>query len=257
MKSIWRETLTHWLQGIRIYVAFAIILLSLGTLGWAATNFSGTSLFSIRLTEAYAWLAVVFLLSAVSIGPVCSIFKNLPGRNIAYDARRMLGIGAAWFSTLHVSIAYVSLFSFANPLTIPGVYGRAFVVGSIAWLILLAMAFTSFNAAMARMGKWWYRLHRFVYIAVLSVMLHAFMIGTHASRGSIVVSLGVITSTLLVMHSFVIVKQGKPVTRWQLAAIGGITAALVIVLSFGYSHRSSHQVSTAIVGKGGSNVQAY
>jgi drug/metabolite transporter (DMT)-like permease len=124
-------------------------------------------------------------------------------------------------------------------------------------LILLAMAFTSFNAAMARMGKWWYRLHRLVYLAVLAVMLHAFMIGTHASKSTLVVSLAFIAVTLLIMHSFVIIKQGKPVTKWQLAAIGGITAALVIVLSFGYSHRSAHQVSTVVTRLGGSNVQAY
>ena len=253
----WRKTLQHWTHGIRFYIAIGIGLLTFETWVWAAAEYGGSNLFAIRLEEAYAWIAVSLLVTAVSIGPVCRVFKRLPGKQLAYDARRLLGIGAAWFSTLHVAIAYKSLFEFANPLKIPVEYQRAFLVGTIASLILLAMAFTSFNAAMRRMGPWWFRLHRFVYLAVLSVMLHAFMIGSHAAKSNLILAFAIVAGVILLLHSIGIVKQGKPATSWQLVTLGTMTAAVVIVLSFGSHQRSQYQRKANFVPQGGNNAQAY
>jgi sulfoxide reductase heme-binding subunit YedZ len=252
----WRLTLTHWLHGIRFYIALSIILVSLNVWWWAATSFGGSSLFSIRLEEVYAWIAIGCLGVALSIGPLFRVFKELPGRNMAYDSRRLFGIGAAWFSTLHITVAYLSLFKLANPLSLPGDYRRSFLIGGIAWVILLAMAFTSFNAAMRTLGPWWFRLHRFVYVAVGLAVLHAFTIGTHASRLPVVGSLAVVALSILGLHCYAVVKQGKPASNWQLATIGTMAALLMIIFSYGYDHRSQYQ-ATADSPQGGTSAKAY
>jgi sulfoxide reductase heme-binding subunit YedZ len=253
-----RATLNHWIHGIRIYIALAIALLSLEIWWWAASTYGGSSLFAIRLEETYAWFSVGFLCTALAIGPVCGIFKRIPGRNMLYDARRLFGIGAAWFASLHIFIAYEAVFQFANPLHIPGQYRQSIVVGSVAWLILLAMAFTSFNAAMKRMGKWWFRLHRFVYVAIALSLLHAFIVGAQATSPAVLITLAVIVTTLLGLHSYAIIRQGRRVSYLQLLSIGAMTAALMIIFSYGYHQRDQYQGQTsASAGRGGNNVQRY
>ncbi len=252
----WRLTLTHWLHGIRFYIALSIVLVSLNVWWWAVTSFGGSSLFSIRLEETYAWLAVGCLALALSIGPLFGVFKRLPGRAVVYDSRRLLGIGAAWFSSLHIAVAYLSLFKLANPFSLPGDYRRSFLIGGLAWVILLAMAFTSFNAAMRNLGPWWFRLHRLVYVAVGLAVLHAFTIGTHASRVQVVVSLAVISIFILGLHFYAIVKQGKPATKWQLAAISTMAALLMIIFSYGYDHHHQYQVGPDSP-QGGNSAKAY
>ncbi len=238
------QTFRHWLHGIRFYIAVAIGFISLEVWWWASVNFAGSNLFGIRLAEAYAWFAVGFLTVALSIGPSYKVFRKLPAKRLAFESRRLLGIGAAWFSSLHIAVAYVSLFRLTNPFILPGTYQRSFLLGGVAWLILLAMAFTSFNAAMRRMGTWWFRLHRLVYLAAALSLLHAFTIGTHAARPAALITLGVLSGGLLVLHSLAIIKQGKPVTKWQLAAVGVVAAGLVIVFNYGYNQRNQYQAIT-------------
>lgn len=182
---------------------------------------------------------------ALFIGPFFGSFRRLPGRGIAYDARRLLGIGAAWFATLHISVAYLVLFKLANPLHVPGHYRPAFLFGAIAWLILLAMAFTSFDAAFRGMGKWWFRLHRFVYVAAVLSLLHAFNIGAQATRPRVLGALGLVAIMLLGLHCYAVVRKGKRVSNWQLLTIGAMTAVLVIIFSFGYRQRNQYQVTVA------------
>lgn len=236
-------TLRRWVQGIRFYIGIAIGLLTVEIWWWVARTYSGSSLYGIRAEESYAWLATGFLVAAISIGPVYHVFPRLPGKILVYESRRMLGIGAAWFASLHVLVAYGSLFKYANPLSLPGAYQSSFLIGMLAWLILLAMAFTSFNAAMRRMGLWWFRLHRLVYVAAATILLHALMIGTHASTAVYVIGLSLVALTLLLLHSFAIAKQGRPATRLQLASLTIMTAALVTMFSYEYDHRARYQVS--------------
>ena len=253
MQANWRKTLNHWLHGVRFYIAIAIGLLSLEIWWWASASYGGSSLFAIRLEETYAWSSVIFLSAALLIGPFFSIFRNLPGRFVAYDARRLLGIGAAWFASLHIGIAYLSLFKLANPLHVPGHYRQAFIFGGIAWLILLAMAFTSFDAAFRGMGKWWFRLHRLVYVAATLTLFHAFTVGSQATQPLVMTMLGLMAGLLIGLHSFAMIKKGDGLTIRQLSTVAAMTAVLVLVFSFGYSKRS--QYSAAAITQGGSYVQ--
>ena len=232
-----QTTFYHWLRGIRFYIACLIGLVTLEAWWWASAGYSGSVLFATRLEEVYAWLSLGLLSLALLIGPLYSVFPRIPGNSLMRDARRMIGIGAGWFATLHVTIVYTSLFKWANPLYLPTTYQQSFLYGSGALVILLAMVFTSFDKAFNTMGKWWFRLHRLVYVGALLTLLHAFTIGTHATQW---LSLIVLTATallILILHTYLaFVRHQKP-TIWQVLAIGYGTLLLIAVFNFGYGQK--------------------
>lgn len=90
--------------------------------------------------------------------------------------RRMLGLFVFFYATLHW-LAYVWFdqgFDWAAVLA--DVPKRPFIlVGTLAWLLLLALAVTSFNRAIRTMGAArWQMLHRAVYAVAGLAILHFF-----------------------------------------------------------------------------------
>ncbi len=233
-----QKTFHYYVRGVRFYIAAATILISLEVWWWVSTAYSGSSLYSIRLTEIYAWLATIYLFTAISIGPVCKIFKKLPNKKVLYDARRLLGVSAAWYASLHVIIAYSGLFKFANPLSLPSSYQQSFALGSVALLVLLAMAFTSFDKAFNGLGIWWFRLHRLVYLAVMTGLLHIFLSGAHASNVVVVSVLAIMSSLLVGMHAFIGFKRGKG-TRLRYVSVGTAAILLSLIFLYGFTRGAS------------------
>lgn len=237
---MWRR-LVYWTGGVRLYIGLAAFIITLEAWWWADASYAGSILFATRLEEFYAWMAVGLIGLAVAIGPFYSVLKGFPGQALMRDARRWIGISAAWFASLHVLIAYLSLFKAANPATLPGAYQRAFLFGAVALLILLAMAFTSFDRAQRGMGIWWFRLHRFIYLAAVLALLHAFMVGAHATDRSVLVVLAAAAAFILGLHVVVAVRRRKQPAIWQVLAISAALLALIAVFGYGYAqlHRSS------------------
>jgi sulfoxide reductase heme-binding subunit YedZ len=111
--------------------------------------------------------------------------------------RRLLGLYAFFYATLHLA-TYVFLFSgYDFPTAIAGIRSghpgeifmqwkiiwpgivddlvkRRFIkVGILAWIILLALAVTSPGFVMRAMGgKNWQRLHRLAYVAAIAGVIH-------------------------------------------------------------------------------------
>lgn len=226
--------ISKWRYGIRLYIAVAVVLVTLQTWWWANVTYGGSTLAATRMEEVFAWLSLAMITLAVSIGPTYKLVPRLPGRKLMADARRLIGVGAAWFASLHVIIAYDTLFKLANPLTLPQSYQQSFAVGMIALAILLAMAFTSFDRAFKGMGIWWFRLHRFVYIALLAILLHAFMTGAHAAGWVALISLTVAAGYLIAIHSYLAFVRAKRPTTWQLLAITYTLFLLITIFNYGY-----------------------
>jgi len=92
--------------------------------------------------------------------------------------RRMLGLLTYFYAVLH--LACYALFDMGLELAdiLTDIPKRPFIlVGFAAWLLLSAMALTSFNRAIRGLGaKRWQMLHRSVYaVAVLAVLHFAWM----------------------------------------------------------------------------------
>ena len=90
--------------------------------------------------------------------------------------RRMLGLFAFFYAFLHVlSYSWLDM-GLDVPDILADIAKRPFIlVGTLAFVVLLALAATSFQRAIRALGgKRWQALHRTVYAAALLAVLHFF-----------------------------------------------------------------------------------
>ena len=138
--------------------------------------------------------ALWILLTDLAITPARRIHPSLAW---LIRFRRMVGLYAFFYATLHL-LTYVLLFSgYDIPATVAGLRAghlldpwrqlklifptmlddlrkRRFIqVGLAAWVILLALAVTSPQRVLRAMGgKNWQRLHRLIYVAGIAACIH-------------------------------------------------------------------------------------
>jgi methionine sulfoxide reductase heme-binding subunit len=153
--------------------AFALSLLPFAWWAWrAASGELGAN--PIEATTRYFgdW-ALRFLLIALAVTPV-RLVSGWPG--IA-RLRRMIGLFAFFYVSLHV-MSYVGLDLFFDmPLLVQEIIKRNYItVGMFALVILIALAVTSTDAMVKRLGgRRWRRLHSLVYPAAIAGVIHYYM----------------------------------------------------------------------------------
>jgi sulfoxide reductase heme-binding subunit YedZ len=150
--------------------------------------------------------------------------------------RRMLGLYAFFYATLHLS-TYIFLFSGYDittalaglraghpgelitqwkllwPRMVDDALKRRFIqVGLFAWTILLALAVTSPTFVLRAMGgKNWQRLHRLIYVAAIAGIIHYWWLvkkGNYSPAFDTVV----LTVLLLARVAYVVIKRSKKAT---------------------------------------------
>lgn len=112
--------------------------------------------------------AIRFLLLSLSMTPV----NALLGWRWAIKLRKPAGLWAFGFGAAHLVLNVIGLGENWLRAPIPDSYAA---LGVIGLGILTAMAATSSQWAMKRLGKGWKRLHRLVYAASLIVVAHALL----------------------------------------------------------------------------------
>jgi sulfoxide reductase heme-binding subunit YedZ len=150
---------------------FLIALVPFARLAWQSVfNVEALGANPIEhLTRATGWWTLFFLAITLAITPARKLF-NLPW---LLKLRRMLGLSTFFYVALHFTtyIWWDKWFDVAE--IVKDVIKRPFItVGFAAFVLLIPLAATSFNAAIRFMGgKRWQLLHRAVYaIAVLGVL---------------------------------------------------------------------------------------
>lgn len=120
-------------------------------------------------TQRTGQTAIVLLLLTLSVTPASTV---LNARSITVF-RRPLGLYAFLYAALHF-IIYIGLdYGFGWSRLYYSLVEKPFIIaGLTAFLILTALALTSFKVWMRIMGKNWKRLHRLVYLAGIIVILH-------------------------------------------------------------------------------------
>ena len=239
-----KQTLVFWTQGVRMYVGVAIGLITLEVFWWSQVSFSEPRLATIRLQEVYAWLSLAVLLTTILIGPAISIFPHIAGKQQLRDARRLLGIGAAWFAVLHASISYLIQFRGSNLAGLPRSYQQALALGAIGIIVLLILVFTSFNAVMKLWGVWWFRVHRLVYIGILAALMHAFMIGTHASGLLALLMIAGAATVWVSANIYLLMTRSAQTTTWKIISLSYGAILLLAVLNYGLTQHAGYNVIT-------------
>jgi methionine sulfoxide reductase heme-binding subunit len=121
------------------------------------------------LTQALGEVGFRFLLIGLAITPL----RKLGGPNFV-RYRRAIGLVAFFNAFLHVMVYVWFDHDFNIAAILKDIWKRPYItVGMVAFVIVTALAITSHNTMIKRMGAIaWQRLHKLVYVAVAAVCLH-------------------------------------------------------------------------------------
>src|SRR4026207_785402 len=103
----------------------------------------------------------------------CTPLNNIFGWRELLKRRRALGLYAFMYATIHVIIFIDLDYGLAWSLIVQTIFEKPYiVVGMLAFLLLIPLAFTSFDIWKKRLGKTWKRLHQMIYFIAPLLVLH-------------------------------------------------------------------------------------
>jgi len=122
-----------------------------------------------EITDFTGEWALRILLLSLTMTPLRMVLKKpWPIR-----LRRMVGLFAFFYVLTHFLTYLLLDLQLDTSAIVADIIDRPYITaGSVAFIILIALAVTSTNAMMRRMGKRWQSLHRLVYVATGAALLH-------------------------------------------------------------------------------------
>ena len=121
------------------------------------------------ITDTTGYTAITLLMISLAITPL----RRLTGRNDLIRLRRMLGLLAFFYACLHFSTWLVLDWFFDFASMAADVVERPFItMGMLTFLLLIPLAATSTAGMIRRLGKRWQQLHRLVYVAGITAVIH-------------------------------------------------------------------------------------
>ena len=137
----------------------------------AATDGLGANPQEALIRSSGEW-ALRFVCITLAITPL----RVMSGLSAVARWRRMLGLFAFFYACVHLLSYAVFDMGLDGPDIVRDIIKRPFIlVGTLTFLLLLPLAATSFNRAVRWLGaQRWQRLHRLVYAAALTMLLHFF-----------------------------------------------------------------------------------
>ncbi|QEP43977.1 sulfoxide reductase heme-binding subunit YedZ [Ectothiorhodospiraceae bacterium BW-2] len=119
--------------------------------------------------------ALVFLLITLSVTPIRRQF----GWNILLKLRRMFGLFAFFYATLHFMVYIWREDNFIlREFLLDTVKLPYITVGILAWLLLIPLATSANNDTMKKLGKNWKRVHSMIYAITFLSVLHYLLVRT-------------------------------------------------------------------------------
>ncbi|TXL64289.1 protein-methionine-sulfoxide reductase heme-binding subunit MsrQ [Zeimonas arvi] len=160
-----RAGLPRWLKPA-IFLLSLLPLARLFLLGFAGELGANPVEFVTRSTGTWA---LVMLCLTLAITPL----RRLSGWNALVRLRRMLGLFAFFYASLHFTVFLWLEHWFDLAAMLLDVLERPFVtVGFLAFLLMVPLAATSTQAMVRRLGSRWLTLHRLVYLIGPLAVLH-------------------------------------------------------------------------------------
>ncbi len=152
-------------------------ILGLTPLAWAAYRFFRGDRFGANpIADLQLWggkSSLTALLATLAVTPL----RRLTGWNDLQKARRLVGLFAFFYITLHFLIWIGLDQTFAWPYIVEDLAKRPYIlIGFTAFVLLIPLAVTSTKGWIRRLGKRWVTLHRLVYVAPLLGIIHFFWV---------------------------------------------------------------------------------
>jgi sulfoxide reductase heme-binding subunit YedZ len=110
-----------------------------------------------------------FLLTTLAITPA----RRLTGWNVLVRYRRMLGLFAFFYASVHLLTYVVLDHFFAWDAIAQDIVKRPFITaGMAAFALMVPLAITSTKGWIRRLGRRWQQLHRLVYLSGIAAAVH-------------------------------------------------------------------------------------
>jgi len=150
-------------------VAFAAALIPAAALVYGYYTNDLTANPGDYITDQTGTWALAMLVISLTVTPL----RRLTKWNELIKLRRMLGLFSFFYATLHMLTWVVLFHYFDMKLMIEDVVKRPFItIGMTTYLILLALAVTSNRFSIRKLGRRWQKLHRLVYVAAITAVIH-------------------------------------------------------------------------------------
>ena len=154
-------------------------LTPLAILGWQVLDVARTGSNALgadpvaEIEHRLGLWALRLLLATLAITPL----RQLTGQPVLVRFRRMLGLYAFAYATLHFSAYLVLDLRGYWAIVFEEIAKRPYItVGFAAWLLLVPLAVTSTKGWIRRLGRNWARLHKLVYLVGVLAVLHVWWI---------------------------------------------------------------------------------
>jgi len=167
--QLWRDKRGR-LSWLRVATLSLLLLPAAKALLDANTILHGARPLNEMIHRAGFW-ALVFLGVTLAVTP----FRRIARYGNLIDVRRMLGVGTFCYIAVHLSL-YIADQSYDLDKVAYEITHRWYlIIGGTAWLGLAALALTSTDAAVRKLGGLrWRRLHQIVYAIALLALIHYF-----------------------------------------------------------------------------------
>ena len=157
----------NWNSKIRVAVFVASLLPFMALVRAVATNSLGPDPAEHLMHVTGEWV-MRFLVLVLLATPLA---HNGWPRLARY--RRMLGLYAWFYATLHLLVFAQVYIGWSGEQLIEELAGRPYVfVGFLAWVILGPLGITSVHAIRKKMGRHWRKLHKLTYAVAVMGWLH-------------------------------------------------------------------------------------
>ena len=133
----------------------------------ATGRLSANPIEDITLTTGIWTLRLLLITLAVT--PI----RRITGWHRIIQYRRMLGLFAFFYATLHLSTYIVLDQGLAFQFILPDIVKRPYITaGMVAFASMLPLAITSTKGWIRRLGRRWQVLHRLVYVSAVAAVVH-------------------------------------------------------------------------------------
>ena len=213
---------------------FAVLLLAIAPACWMALKWNMGWLSPKPVTdilmESGDW-AMRFIVVVLAITPL----RYAARWNKVIAIRRLLGVAAAFYMLLHLSFYFIDQNFIWWRIALEIVIRLYLTIGFVALLIFLALAATSNDAMVKKLGAArWNRLHTLVYLAAFLAIVHYFMqVRLKAYEPSLIAGLLVMLAAYRLLRKY----RGEIslTAAVFIAMLGGLSTALIEAGYYRYS----------------------
>ncbi len=158
-----------------------------------------------HLTRSSGDWTLYLLTLTLAITPL----RRLSGQQWLQALRRMLGLFAFFYASLHfITFIWFDHFFDLDDIWVD-VWKRPFIsVGFAAFVLLIPLALTSTKTMQRRLGRYWSRLHRLIYLTALLALLHFWWMRAGKQNFGEPILMGAIVLLLLAARA------AGPIQRW-------------------------------------------